>query len=263
MPLVFAGLTPHPPLLIPNIGKEKTEKLKATKAAFEQLERELYGAKPQILIVITPHESLFEDTFTINAHPALASHFEEFGDMATKKEWRGTPYLAAKIEHRARRERVRIRLVSNPYLGYGASVPLYYLTSHTPNTHILPIGYSGLPKEDHVRFGQLLKEIIMESDKRIAVIASGDLSHTLAETSPAGFHAHGKLFDALLQERLAEGNLQSIVEIEEHVIKNAAECMSRSLLILAGILDGTRPIFKTYCYESPFGVGYLTGEFVW
>ena len=66
--LVFASIVPHPPLLIPNIGKEEIAKVEKTKQALKQLEQDLYLAKPDIIITISPHGSLFSDAFSINAH---------------------------------------------------------------------------------------------------------------------------------------------------------------------------------------------------
>src|SRR3989339_193434 len=174
MSLVFAGIVPHPVVLLPTIGKDAILKLDATRTALEKLEQELYLAKPHRIIIITPHEGVFEDAFVVNAHTELESRFEKFGDMTTQYTWKGAPELGAKIQHKTNKQNLPTRLVSNDYLGHGASIPLVYLTTHLKDVSILPIGYSKLDTKSHVAFGELIKEVIMESDKRIAVIASGD-----------------------------------------------------------------------------------------
>jgi aromatic ring-opening dioxygenase LigB subunit len=50
--------------------------------------------------------------------------------------------------------------------------------------------------------------------------------------------------------------------MDQTMIKNAQECAYRSTLILLGILRDMDYTFKNYSYESPFGVGYLVGNFV-
>src|SRR3989338_11347491 len=112
MPLVFTGFTPHPPILLPTIGKEHVEKVAATKQAMMRLEQDLYLAKPNIIIIISPHMSLFEQAFSVNAHPHMSSLFEHFGDLTTKKDWDGAPELAATLSTKGRREHVPIQLVS-------------------------------------------------------------------------------------------------------------------------------------------------------
>lgn len=262
MSLVFAGITPHPPLLLPHVGKEKGEKLEQTKKALLQLEQEFYLARPQVVIVIAPHESLFEDAFAVNAHNHLHASFNEFGDLETKKEWVGAPALAAKIQHRANIVNVPTKLVSGEKLGHGVSIPLLTLTSHVEKIQVLPLGYSLLSSKQHLEFGELLKEVIMESDKRIALIASGDLSHTHSPLSPKKMHPDGKVFDDTLINLLQTRNTVGIASMNETMIKNADECVYRSILIALGVLQHMDYTFKNYSYEAPYGVGYLTGQFV-
>ncbi len=261
MPLVFAGVVPHPTLLIPSIGKDDFPALDATRVALEKLEQALYIAKPQRIIIITPHEGIFEDAFSVNAHTELHSQFEKFGDMATKYSWKGAPELAAKIQHATHREHIPTRLVSNEFIGHGASVPLVYLTTHVKDIKILPIGYSNLDPKQHMEFGHAIKNVIMESDKRIAIIASGDMAHTLRETSPAGFHKDGEWFDTEIQKLMSGGDRTGFQHMDPTRIKNADECLYRSLLILCGALGNMQCEFEQYAYEAPFGVGYLTGQF--
>jgi aromatic ring-opening dioxygenase LigB subunit len=262
MPLVFASITPHPPVLIPSIGKDEAEKIKKTEVALKKLEQDLYIAKPQIIITISPHGSLFEDAFSVNAHTHFLSFFEQFGDLNTRKEWEGSPNLAAKITQRANPSDLPVRLISEEKLDHGTTVPLYFLTQHLPEVKILPVGYCALSRKDHVSFGEMLKDIIMESDKRIAVIASGDMSHALKTEAPCGFHKDGEIFDKKIIELLEANNIPGIIQMNEDLVENAKECGYRSLLILLGMLKDMDFSFKNYSYESPFGVGYLVGNFV-
>ncbi len=262
MSLVFAAITPHPPILIPAIGKEQIEKLAETKKAMEQLEQDLYIAHPHVIVVISPHGSLYPDAFTVNAHTHFVSAFEQFGDLATKKVWNGSPNLAADISHETRERKLLAQLVSQESVDHGTSVPMFYLANHLPDTTILPIGYSDLPTEAHLQFGELLKDIIMGHDKRVAVIASADLSHRLSPDAPSGFHANGKVFDETMMELLAARNVDGVAALNPALVKDAGECGYRAILILLGIIKNMDAAFKQYAYEAPFGVGYLTGNFV-
>ncbi|MEK7623158.1 MAG: AmmeMemoRadiSam system protein B [Patescibacteria group bacterium] len=262
MSLVFAALTPHPPILVPTIGKEEIKKLDQTKQAMLELEKDLYAARPQIILIISPHGSLFADAFSVNAHTPLVSAFETFGDLIAKKQWIGAPELAAKIGHEARTNELSVQLVSQEQIDHGASVPLLYLTEHLPHVQILPIGYSELPREAHIRYGELLKEVIMSEKKRVAVIASGDLSHCLTVNAPVSYHSAGEQFDQEIIKLLEMHNSAGIIQLDFDLIRNAAECGYPSLLILLGILKNMHYTFKRYSYEAPFGVGYLVGNFV-
>ena len=61
MSLVFAAVTPHPPILIPTIGKAELATIANTKEAMEKLEQEFYLAKPNVVLIISPHSSIFPD----------------------------------------------------------------------------------------------------------------------------------------------------------------------------------------------------------
>ncbi len=261
MSLVFAGLTPHPPLLIENIGKENLTKLKNTKEAMERLEEELYLTHPQVLFIISPHEGIHESAFVVNVHDKFTSNFEEFGDVVTSKFWTGAGEFGARIAHEGNNQHIPIRLVNEEKIRYGASIPLHYLTSHLPNIKIVPIGYSGLSTKDHMAFGELLKEIILMSGKRIAVIASGDMSHCMSKKSPMPYNPKGKEFDETLQTLLHTRNTLGISQIDTNILEEAHECCYKSLLVLLGVLKNVDYQFENYCYEHPFGVGYLTGNF--
>lgn len=262
MSLVFAAIVPHPPILLPTIGKENFEKVKKTAQSLSKLEEELYLSKPQLIIVISPHGSYFDDAFSVNAETEFTSNFEEFGDMTTKKSWKGSPDFAAQLSHNANIAKIDVRLVSDKKIDHAVAVPLTFLTEHIPDTKILPVGYSGLSVKEHINFGELLKEKIMESDKRVAVITSGDLSHCLNNDAPAGFNQNGEKFDKMIIELLENHNTVGISNMDSSLVKDASECGYRSILVLLGILKNINYTFKNYSYEAPFGVGYLTGNFV-
>jgi len=262
MPLVFAAITPHPPLLIPAIGQEAIKKVEKTKQALEKLEEDLYSTKPDVILLISPHGSYFDDAFTLNVHPEYETDLRQFGDLTTKLKFKGELHLSAILRESGKEKGVPIAMVSEEKLDHGAAVPLFYLTRHLPNVRLLPIGFSQLSWKTHFDFGYLLKEFITNTTKRIAVIASGDLSHALTTDAPAGFNPAGAEFDQKIQELLATNNIAGMLKLDPKFVENAAECGFRSFLILMGILSNMKYTYKIYNYEGPFGVGYLTANFV-
>lgn len=262
MSLVFAGITPHPPLLIPTIGKEVIKKMNKTKLAMEKMEEELYLSKPDIIIVISPHGQFFSDSFTINVCPEYETNLKEFGDLTTKIKFKGEMNLSSIIRDRASQEKIPTVLISEPALDHGSSVPLYYMATHLPEAKIIPVGFCDLDTKTHMDFGYLIKEKILDSNKRVAVIASGELSHTLTSDSPAGYNPAGAKFDEKIQELLSHKNVSGMLQIEEDFVKEAVTCGFKGFLILMGILKNIDYTYRQYAYEAPFGVGYLTANFV-
>ncbi len=257
MSLVFAAITPHSPLLIPAIGKDEIKKMEKTKHALEKMEEEIYVTNPQIIFIISPHSGLFEDSFSINAHTDFVSNFEEFGDLSTKREWKGAPDIAAKINHICRQNDIPLQMVSQDKLDHGAAVPLFYITQHLKDCKVLPIGYSKMDATRHIKFGELLKEIIMDENKRVAIIASGDLSHGLKKAI-----SKTENLDEKIKRFLENKEIEELKKLDgSDLLKQADECGYRSILILMGVLKNMNYKFTNYTYEHPFGVGYLTGSF--
>jgi aromatic ring-opening dioxygenase LigB subunit len=262
MPLVFAAVTPHPPILIEHIGKGAQKKIQKTQESLDLLEQELYLSKPSVIIAISPHGSIFEHAFCVNAHTNFISAYEEFGDFTTKDTWQGAPDMAAHISHQSLSTGIPVQLISEGRIDHGTSIPLHSLTRHLPDVRILPIGYSLLDSKSHLAFGAAIKEVIMNSDKRVAIIASADLSHALSDQSPAGHHVDGKKFDEQIISLLETRNTKGIADFDDQFVNHASACGYRSILLLLGVLQHMQYTFKNYTYETPFGVGYLTGQFV-
>lgn len=260
MPIVFSAITPHPPLLIPPIGKENLELIKATVKAYDKLEENLYHSGAETIFIISPHGLVQSDAFTINLSPEFKGNFEDFGDFSTKLNFTGDVGLAYKIRE-SLETTAPLQLISQPLLDHGSLVPLYLLTRNRPQMKIIPLYYSGLDLEAHFRFGQLLKRELTYNKDRVAVIASGDLSHCLTKDAPAGYSPKGKKFDQKLIEYLLANQTREILEMNHKFIVEASECGLKSIVILLGIMDGVKHEPVKLSYEAPFGVGYLVMEF--
>lgn len=268
MSIVFSAITPHPPILIPAIGKENLEQLKNTSQAYKKLEENLYARKVETIIIISPHGLIFPSSFAMNLSPEFNINFEDFGDLVTKLKLPGDIGLAYKIRE-SLETKAPLQLISEPNLDHGSGVPLYLLTQNLKNTSgqagpvkIIPIYYSGLGLEAHFKFGQLLKKELLVSKNRIGIIASGDLSHRLTKDAPAGYSRQGAKFDKKLIEHLKNKKTPDILKMNKKLISDAGECGLKSITILLGILEGMKYEPQILSYEAPFGVGYLTAEFI-
>ncbi len=260
MSIVFSAIVPHPPLLIPTIGKENLKRLQATADAYLRLEEDLYASQAETILVISPHGPLQEKAFTLNLSPEFQGDFEDFGDLATKFNLRGNIGLAHKI--REKMESIApLVLISESRLDHGTSIPLYRLSRHLPKIKIIPLYYSGLDLAAHYNMGQIIKNELLSSKDKIAVIASGDLSHRLTKNAPAGYSPKGSKFDKKLIDNLIKKQTGEIIKFSRGFVADAGECGLKSIVILLGILEGIKYEPELLSYESPFGVGYLAMNF--
>ena len=223
MPIVFSAIVPHSPVLIPGIGKENTKRLKATLESFKRLEEDLYASKAETVIIISPHGEIQSNSFTMNLSPKFTGTFEEFGDFATKLKLNGDIGLAYKIREKLE-TKAPLQLISEPKLDHGSSIPLYLLTQHLPKIKIIPLYYAGLDLEAHFNFGQLLRQELLAARERVAIIASGDLSHRLKKSAPAGYSPKGKKFDQKLIEYLSQSKGSEVIKMDHEFIRDAREC---------------------------------------
>jgi len=260
MSLVFASIVPHSPFLIPTIGKENHNLLKTTIESFKKLEGYLYSSNAETLIIISPHGNILSNSFTMNLSPNFEINFENFGDLTTRYAIKGDVGLAHKIRE-SLEIKAPIHLANDTTLDYGSGIPLYLLTQNLPNISVIPIYYSGLNQEAHFNFGKLLNREIMVSEKKIAVIASGDLSHKLSKKQAVGFSSKAVKFDKKIINCILKRKTADLFELKQNLIEEVCECGLKSISLLMGILDSVKYEPEKLSYESPFGVGYLTMYF--
>lgn len=257
--IVFSAICPHPPLLIPTIGKDNLNKIKETVNAMKKLEQELYAAKPDVIMIISPHGEIIPDAFSVNLNSDYQAVFEDFGDFTTKMTFKSSPSLVLQLKERVENNFPLI-LSSADKLDHGCGVPLFYLAKHLKDIEIIPLSYCLLDYDKHFQFGQLLKKELVKSEKRVAVIASGDMSHVLTKDAPAGFSPKGEEFDKKFIGLLKRKDIRGILNLDHNLIEEAAECGLRSFLILLGIVEEYKYEVDVLSYEWPFGVGYLVAN---
>ncbi|MDP2967377.1 MAG: class III extradiol dioxygenase subunit B-like domain-containing protein [bacterium] len=203
MPIIFACISPHPPIILPSVGSEKDRKqVKKTIESLNSLGNKLKESNPDSIIISAPHPDW---GFKVPLH-FLAQGFK--GEIKT--------YLM------------------------GLEEPKFYFEEGK----------------------KVYKSKIQNQKSKIAVIASGDLSHCLKEDGPYGFHPEGPKFDKELIESLKKKDVENILKLDNKY-PEAGECGLRSFCFLLGILEESGINYKPeiLSYEGPFGVGYLVANF--
>ncbi|MFA5155499.1 MAG: class III extradiol dioxygenase subunit B-like domain-containing protein [Patescibacteria group bacterium] len=263
MPLSVAALLPHSPLLIPEIGQANYKFLAKSAAAYERIAAKLQAAEIETIIVLSPHAGGSHDSFLLNVAPEMAVDLKDFGFIPSKTAWPGDARLADQITA-ALRPDFSVQLVSESVLDNGSAVPLYLLRQSLPQAKALVISPGeALDLPDQLAFGQKLQTALAESGKRLAVIASGDLSHRLKKKSPGGYSPKGAKFDNKLIEYLSEPATaaDNILKMDPKFVSEALECGLKPLLILLGILPAAAWQPAILAYQTDFGVGYLSVDF--
>jgi len=259
--LVFAGFTPHTPLLVPSVAQAVHPKLRRSADAMTRLAEELYASHPDTIVLLSSHGTEFPEAFSVNLHDEYAAGLAAFGDHSPARTFEPDLGFIDALQRSMRQEGIPLTLNSDAELDHGAAVPLLMLAQALKDVRIVPISFSGLSAKDHVEFGRALKEVILHSPRRVAVIASGDLSHALASNAPAGYRIEGEEFDRIVLQAVPHLASSQLLKMPKPLVTAAAECAYRPLLMLFGLLEGMQVHPEILAYESPFGVGYLTAQF--
>jgi len=263
--LTICALMPHPPIMIPEIGKGELDKVKKTVASAQLAAKTIQEQSPQTIIIITPHGPVFEDAASISIHPRLKGNFGAFGvpevflgfetdDLLTRHILKSTDRLGINLveltDDKAKSYRLSLTL------DHGALVPLYYLHKAGFKGQLIHISVGMLSYEEMYTFGKAVQMAIHAAGKRVAVIASGDLSHRLTPDAPAGYNPGAAEFDKQVLQAVQDLSVKALLSIDRNLVAAAGECGLRPILFLLGVVGGLDATAELLSYEAPFGVGY-------
>lgn len=265
---ILAGyLSPHPPIIVDDIGGGEEKKAIKTIEGMKKLAIDIKNKAPSTIIVITPHGPLFTDAISISVDKDLNGDFGKFGYWDIKFNLTNNVKLAYKIIKKSLQANIQVAQINDEFakdyqvenkLDHGMLVPLYFVDKEYKNYEVIHITYGMLSPKELYRFGKVVKQALEEVDGDAVVIASGDLSHKLSDSGPYSYSPYGKEFDQKIVKILESGDMEGLVTFDLALGDKAGECGLRSLMILAGTLDGLKVQSKVLSYEGPFGVGYCT-----
>ena len=204
MSIVFACISPHPPIILPSVGSpEDRAQVKKTIKSLEDLGQKLKELNPDSIIISAPHP-----------------------------DW-------------------------------GFNVPLFFLAKDFKGEITTYLVGLEEPRFYFEKGKEVYKSISQRSNsQKVALIASGDMSHCLKEEGPYGFNPDGPKYDKALIDALKKKDIETILKLDD-LYPEAGECGLRSFCFLLGILEASGINWQPeiLSYEGPFGVGYLVANF--
>lgn len=258
MPVVFSGIAPHPPLLIPEVGGNRIDQVAESQQALREFSRRLIATKPDSVVVVSPHSPMDPSVFTARSAAQLAGDFRDFYARQVSLTFPNDLALISAIQRSAINEGGELALHERDYaLDHGAMVPLYYLHEAGWSGPVVVIGFTDQSKEKHLAFGRAIANGARELDRRVAMVASGDLSHRLLVGGPYEFEPTAHLFDEQIVDAISRGRPSAMMDIDPGLISRAGECGYRSIVVALGTVEGVAGVNEVLSYEGPFGVGYL------
>jgi MEMO1 family protein len=257
--LVFAGIAPHPPIMVPEVGREAIADVRRSIDAMAALTERVIESGVETVILISPHAPLEPDAFVAYAGPQLHADFANFRAPTATVHAELDEALLKEITRAAAEQKFEVVRIRGD-LDHGTAVPLYFLQRHGWCGRVVALGYSFLSNEDHLRFGNCIRAAIDKVGRRVAFIASGDLSHRLKPGAPAGYNPEAHLFDAEVVDAIRSNSTRRIVTINQELRRKAGECGYRSMLVAIGVAQELESRCEVISYEAPFGVGYMVAQ---
>jgi AmmeMemoRadiSam system protein A/AmmeMemoRadiSam system protein B len=258
--LVFSGIAPHPPIMVPEVGRESIAGVAGSIDAMSELTKRLIESGAESVILISPHAPLEADSFVAYEGPQVSGDFSHFNAPGTYFTTTIDDELLAAIKEAAASENYEVTRLPEHELDHGTAVPIYFLLRNGWSGKVVTLGYSFLSNDDHLRFGSCIRKAVDQVGRRVAFIASGDLSHRLKPQAPAGYNPNAHEFDDEVVDALRSNEPQRIVDIDFNVRKMAGECGFRSMLVAIGASSELPLSCEVLSYEAPFGVGYLVAQ---
>jgi aromatic ring-opening dioxygenase LigB subunit len=272
MALVFAAIAPHGGLAIEEAcAPEERGLAAATRAGMLELGRLFAAARPQAVIVATPHNVHIPASMGVivsgrvagqlaGAPPSIALDVPTELTLA----WLllkalltgGVPSSGISFGGNDPAEAVAP-------MDWGVLIPLWFMGGRfkPPLPVVVMTPARDLSADDHIKAGVAVAEAAVESGLRVAFIASADHGHAHDPQGPYGFDPAAKAYDELICGLVRDGHLDRLAAIPPALVESAKADSWWQLLLLHGATqNGWQG--RLVSYEAPTYFGMLTAAYL-
>lgn len=264
----WAAFLPHPPIIVPEIGRGKEDVARATIDGYETVvSRIAKSGSVDAVLILSPHQPYFPMNLMLNTASRYHGSFAAYGAPDVDFELEGARGELESLSAFIKSEAIPAAYGAADDLSsdQGSMVPLYFLGNELggvpPAIFANPIG---LPPDAAVELGLALAEF--DDGREWGLIASGDLSHRLKHDGPNGYSPCGMIFDNAVVDSLRANDPSRLLALDGSVVEGAGECGAKSALVMLGLVlessQGDPDAIDVVSYEGPFGVGYCTAVWV-
>ena len=274
--LVFACIAPHAWLLVPLTSGAPGTQAQATRAAMEEMGRQLAAAQPETIVLITPHGLRIEEMIPLLDSVSVRGGVscEGLAPMGGSRHGFSLTFevdrtLNAAIVEAAHTFGVPIARAHCSLdwmaleLDFGSTNPLWFLGATVvpqPQLVVASVG-SWLTRAQCVRFGQSIRQAIEALDRRVAFIASADMAHTFAADSHFGYDPAAAKCDETIIQAIHNQRLESLLDLDPALIAAAKTEAIEPLLVLYGVTERYHLQSEVLSYEVPTYFGMLCAAY--
>ncbi|MBX3729778.1 MAG: AmmeMemoRadiSam system protein A [Candidatus Sumerlaeia bacterium] len=254
--VMLAALMPHPPIVVPGVGRGREHEAGNTVAAMARMARRLCDAAPQTLVVISPHSPRRRGRFGIWGGTRVEGDLAVFRAPHERIDFPADTEFRARLTAACSGHGLRTWEIENEELDHGAVVPLAYLRDAGWNGPTVVVGLN-YPDEGHLEdLGAAIAAAAEALGRRVAVLASGDMSHRLTPDAPGGYHPRARDFDATFVRLVRAADVESLCHFDEELRGIAGEDVVDVTVVALAAVGFHTDRCELLSYEGPFGVGY-------
>jgi aromatic ring-opening dioxygenase LigB subunit len=271
MALVFAAIAPHGGLAIAEAcAPEERDLAAVTQAGMHELGRLFADARPEAVVVATPHNVHIAGTLGVviagrlagslaGAPPSVA--LDVPGEITLS--WMLLESLLA-----AGLPAVGVSFGANDPassvapMDWGVLIPLWFMGGrYDPPLPVVVITPArDLSAADHIQAGAVIAAAAAASGLRVAFVASADHGHAHDPDGPYGYHPDAKTYDELIAELVRDDRLDRLSEIPIELVEQAkADSWWQMLMLHGATASGWRG--RLISYEAPTYFGMLTAAY--
>jgi aromatic ring-opening dioxygenase LigB subunit len=254
--VVFAAIAPHGGLVFEQADAP-------TRRGMEELKRRFEAAKPEAVIVVTPHGTLIDGHFGVVRSGKLNGQGNQFMAPEYLYDGPGEPELAEACVRALQDDGLpglgitfgsTVAGSSEMPIDWGAGIPLWFMRAPA----VIATPCRALSNDEHVRAGAALARAT--ADRRVAFVASADHGHGHTADGPYGYAPESKEYDDEIVELVRENRLGELEAWDPGVAVAAKADSFWQLLMLHGAIGGDFDV-EVLSYEAPTYFGMLCAAF--
>jgi 3,4-dihydroxyphenylacetate 2,3-dioxygenase len=275
--VLAAKVTHVPSLLISERAGPLAGRRSEAIASLKEIGRRAHERQADTFLIFDTHwMSNFGFHLNANARHAgtYTSHEAPHMIQDLRYDYRGDPELADLIAEEASVEELEVRAhrVASLPLEYGSIVPMRYMNTER-DLRVLPAASPLFATvEENRKFGEACRRAIARSDRKVAVLASGSLSHKICSNRDTGdsqwdlvSSEFNRQMDLRVLELWGAGRYREFVGmLPEYATKCSGEALMADTAMLFGLLgwDRYKGQAEQLCdYFPSSGTGQVSVEF--
>lgn len=165
MAIVAAFMVPHPPMVVPAVGKGGENVVHKTINSYDKVAKEIAELQPETIIITSPHSIMYTDYFHISPGKGARGSFGNFRAPEITFDEEYDEKLRDRICDICEDEDFPAGVLGerDRELDHGTMVPLWFIRKHYKGGKIIRVGLSGLGLLDHYRMGEIIQQAVDET----------------------------------------------------------------------------------------------------